>query len=126
MKIIYIAHPVGGNITHNLEEIRKITRRLNVTRSDIVPFVPYWIDCHALDDSVPSERARGIKNNTALFHSGVIHEVWLYGNTISTGMRAEVALAISLKIPVIPQTPETERALRLLFRDYPLQLQKAS
>lgn len=104
MKVVYIAHPISGDIKDNLESIRKIVREINLSRNDIVPFAPYWLDCHALDDSVISERERGIKNDIELFNRGFIDEVWLFGNKISNGMQAEIELAKKLGIPVIDFT----------------------
>lgn len=101
MKIVYIAHPISGDITGNLEKIRLIVRNINLDHSDIVPFAPYWVDCHALDDTVPAERERGIKNDIYFFHRSVIDEVWLFGDRISNGMQAEIDLANQLGIPVI-------------------------
>lgn len=107
MKIVYIAHPISGDVKGNLEKIRLIAREINLTMPDIVPFAPYWLDCHALNDNDPAERERGIENDTAFFRRKVIDEVWLYGDRISSGMAEEVALALSLGIPVISKTPET-------------------
>ena len=67
MKIVYIAHPIGGDVENNLEKVRQIVRKLNLERQDIVPFAPYWLDCHALDDNNPQERERGIKNDKTFF-----------------------------------------------------------
>lgn len=107
MRIIYIAHPIGGDIKNNLEKIRQIVRKLNLEREDIVPFVPYWLDCHALDDNVPAERVRGIKNDKALFDRGFIDEVWLYGDRISEGMKNEILMAKELGINVVAKTEQT-------------------
>jgi hypothetical protein len=104
MKVIYIAHPISGDIKGNLEKIRLIVRKLNLSYSDIVPFAPYWLDCHALDDNNPAERQRGIQNDITLFEKKFIDEVWLFGDRISTGMQAEIDLATKLGIPVIDKT----------------------
>lgn len=101
MKVIYIAHPISGDIKGNLEKIRLIAREINLLFPDVVPFAPYWLDCHALDDTIPSERERGIRNDIALFNKGFIDAVWLCGNRISTGMQHEIELAESLGIPVV-------------------------
>ena len=107
MRVVYIAHPISGDIPGNLERIRAIVRQLNLERSDIVPFAPYWLDCHALDDNNPDERQRGIKNDIALLKAGFIHELWLYGDRVSKGMEAEVWIAMEKGIPVVGKTPET-------------------
>lgn len=113
MKIVYIAHPISGDIKGNLEKIRLICREINLTRPDVVPFAPYWFDCHALDDTVPAERDRGIKNDHEFLTRGFIDEMWLYGDRISFGMSCEVKLAREQNIPVIGQTIETSEQLKL-------------
>lgn len=106
MKIVYIAHPISGDIKGNLEKIRLIVRHINLTMPDIVPFAPYWLDCFALDDNNPEERKRGIMNDTALLTRGFIDEMWLYGDKVSNGMAAEMALAKAAGIKVIPKSPD--------------------
>ena len=101
MKIIYIAHPIGGDIKRNIQKVLEIIRGININIPEVVPFAHYVVDCYALDDSVPEERMRGIKNDIALFRAGFIDEVWLYGSRISEGMKAEIKLAKELNIPVI-------------------------
>jgi hypothetical protein len=110
MKVVYIAHPISGDILGNLERIKNIVRRLNLAFPDLVPFAPYWLDCHALDDNNPLERARGIRNDQELFRRKFIDELWLWGDRISDGMMAEIKLANELRIPVVPQTASTLEA----------------
>lgn len=107
MKIAYIAHPIGGDTQGNLEKLKEIGKRINITEPDVVPFAPYFFDCHALDDNNSAHRERGIKNDTELLKRGFISEMRLYGNRISSGMKAEIKLAHELGIPIVPMTPET-------------------
>lgn len=107
MKIAYIAHPISGDIEGNLERIAAICRNINLEEPEVVPFAPYYLDCIALDDNNPEERARGIKNDTELLKRGFVDEVRLYGNKISNGMLAEIKLAEELGIPVFPKTIPT-------------------
>lgn len=101
MKIAYIAHPISGDIDGNIKKILGIVKHINLTEPDTIPFAPYIVDCLALDDDIPEQRERAIKNDIALFNAKFITEVRLYGNKISRGMQAEKELAISLGIPVI-------------------------
>ena len=110
-KIVYIAHPIGGAVQENLESIRKIVREINLTMPDVTPFAPYWLDCHALDDNIPAERERGIENDVELLSRGFVDEIWLFGNRISAGMRAEILLCNKLGIACIAKTPETYKEL---------------
>lgn len=115
MKIAYIAHPIGGDVEGNLEKIKEIVRDINLKEFDVVPFAPYFVDCCAMDDSNPVERARGIKNDTHLMNSGFIDELRLYGNKISAGMRHEIELASANQIPILAMSKETEADLKRMF-----------
>lgn len=103
--IAYIAHPVQGDVAGNIEKILAIVKDINFMYADVVPFVPYLADLMALDDSVPEERARGISNGTTILKSGLVNELWLYGRKITTGMKAEIALAWDHNIPIIARDP---------------------
>ncbi len=107
MKIAYIAHPVGGDVKNNLSKVREIVREINLKEPEVVPFAPYYLDCFALNDDIPEERARGIKNDSFLINKGFIDELRLYGYRISDGMAAEVELAHKLGITVRPMTNGT-------------------
>ncbi len=107
MKIVYIAHPIGGDVRGNLKKIADIVRAINLgfETGDVIPFVPYYCDCVALDDGNPIHRDRGIYNDTVLIErmaiAGVLSELWVYGNIISSGVKAEIELAERFNIPVI-------------------------
>jgi len=109
MKIVYIAHPISGNIEDNLKRITNIIRYINLMESDVVPFAHYFVDCYALDDNNPEERKRGIKNDTEFFKRGFIDELWLYGDRISHGMSEEIKLAHELGILIVPKTENTKK-----------------
>lgn len=100
MKIAYIVHPIAGDQQTNLELISHIVRKINLTEPEVVPFVPYYVDCVAMDDRVPAERERGIKNNHEILNRMFVDELWVYGNRISSGMKAEIMWALDNKVPV--------------------------
>lgn len=104
MKIVYIAHPIGGDVANNLADLRRIIRKINLETPNIVPFCPYYADVVSLDDNNPEERERGLRNDIALIKSGVVHEMWLTGKHVSAGMDMEKDLAMYLGIPVIDLT----------------------
>lgn len=108
MKVVYIAHPINGNIQDNLKMVKRIGRKINLEEPNVVPFAPYFFDCHSLDDNISSERERGIKNNITLLKKGFVDELRLYGERISKGMHQEIELALKLGIIVIPMTKETK------------------
>lgn len=105
MKVVYIAHPIGGDVEGNLAKIRSIVRWVNLKEKDTIPFVPYYSDVASLDDENPTERAKGFKNNLHLIQ--YCDELRLYGNKISKGMIVEIERAKELQIPIKPMTEET-------------------
>lgn len=107
MKVVYICHPISGDIENNIKKVIQICREVNLTEPDVTPFVPYLSDLYALDDSKPEERERGFKNNFNLLKKGFIDEIWLYGDRISNGMRAEINVCYEFGIKVVPKTNET-------------------
>ena len=109
MIIAYIAHPLSGDIEGNLKRVKEIGRQINLEEPEVVPFAHFFFDCYTLNDDIPEERERGIKNDVALMRKGFIDEVRLYGDRISTGMSHEVNLAIELRIKVVPMTEATKK-----------------
>ena len=105
MKVVYIAHPIGGDVEMNLGKIRDIVRWVNLREKDVIPFVPYYCDVVSLDDDNPLERAKGFKNNLYLIQ--YCDELRLYGDKISKGMIVEIERAKELQIPIIPMSEET-------------------
>lgn len=93
MKIAYIAHPVSGDVKGNIEKIIAICRNINLEEPETVLFVPYLSDMYALNDDIPAERERGIRNGIHLLKAGFIDELRLYGNRISNGMQHEIRSA---------------------------------
>lgn len=104
MKIVYIAHPISGDVEGNLADLRRIVRKINLEYPDVVPFVPYYADIVSLDDNIPEERARGMKNDMEIIERGIPDELWLTGNRVSFGMGMERIAAIKHGIPVIDKT----------------------
>lgn len=107
MKIVYIAHPIKGDIKGNLKKISEIGRKINLEEKNIIPFAPYYFDLNCLDDNVVAERKKGMLNNFELLRRGFVDEVRLYGNIISEGMYKEIELCIELNIPLFPYTKQT-------------------
>lgn len=108
MKVVYIAHPISGDIEGNLSKIREIVAHINMTDTNTVPFCPYYLDCVVLDDNDKVQRLRGIMNDVELISRKFIDECWLFGDRISHGMKAEIELFTSLGIPVVSKSEGTK------------------
>jgi hypothetical protein len=99
-KIVYIAHPIGGDVENNLKQLRSIYTVLTL-QNEVIPFIPYYATVMSLDDNNPTARKWGFEHNEAIFNSGIIDEVWLFGPKISNGMQTEIEWAKKLNIPVV-------------------------
>lgn len=109
-KIVYIGHPISGDVQGNKTKVRAICRQLAL-EGEVIPCAPYLEACEYLDDSISEERAAGIAMNLGLFIRGTFDETWLYGPRISLGMEQEAILSWDLGIPVIGKTPATSTEL---------------
>jgi len=105
--IVYIAHQISGNLHGNLIEISEIYNQLSI-QDKVIPFVPYFATVLSLDDDTPELREIGFSHNEAIFTSGIIDEVWLYGPVISKGMAIEIGWAAELGMPVVSKSEGTK------------------
>ena len=101
MKTVYIAHPISGNVKKNVKEIYKIMEQL-IHDGEVIPFAPYLPTLKILDDENPVERAIGIELNKIYFVRHLFDELWIYGDHVSNGVKAEIDLALKLGIQVRP------------------------
>jgi len=115
-KIVYVAHPISGDVEGNLDDLARILRIINLDAhpqkhesqlfsfEDVVPQAPYYADIICLNDNNALERKRGIDNDVAMIESGVFDELWLTGDKISFGMSEEVKLFLLQGKPIIDYT----------------------
>lgn len=108
MIIVYIAHPIGGDVSGNILLVEKECERIFTQQPEVTPIAPYLFALKFLNDDNPLDRSRGVKMNKEYFTRGFVDEVWLFGNRISAGMWEEVQWARNLRIPVVPMTDETQ------------------
>ena len=108
-KTVFIAHPISGDVQGNIKKVLDICAHIH--NRDVIPVVPYLACLQYLRDEVAEERELGIEASLEGFHRGYVDEVWLFGDHISAGMKREVTLALTLGIPVVPQTEGTKKDL---------------
>lgn len=109
-KVVYVAHPIAGDVEGNLLKIEAVVSEINRNYTNVVPLVPYYADCKVLDDKDPVDRSRGIRNSYVLFYRRFIDELWLYGDRISSGMWDEIKICRELGIRIVPQSKATHKA----------------
>lgn len=114
MKIVYIAHPIGGDVSRNIWKVEQRVAYINRHEPNVVPFAPYLVDLRVLNDDDPDDRARGMRNNEALLRSGAVDELRLYGERLTDGMIAEIQIADDVGVPIVP----VGGAMTLMYRNY--------
>ncbi|MFC1662917.1 DUF4406 domain-containing protein [Patescibacteria group bacterium] len=103
-KLVYISHPISGNVKKNVEEVLRICQKIH--SKDIIPFAPYLVSLQYLDDNVVRDRELGIDATLETLRRGMVDELWVYGATISAGMKEEIIIANKKGIPVIYKNDE--------------------
>jgi hypothetical protein len=98
MKLVYLAHPVRGDIETNLKAasawVRWATRL-----PGIVPIAPYFQSVVAFSDTDESERQEGFNHGLKVLQ--YCQELWVCGQTISEGVQLEIDYAWRWQIPVV-------------------------
>ena len=95
MKKVYVCAPLGGNIEENLKKVKTYTEY--ALRCGTAPVVPhFYAEC--LDDNDPKDREVGLAAGMSLLW--LCDEVWVFGDTVTDGMRAELQLCKNLNIRV--------------------------
>lgn len=93
---VYIASPYRGDIKTNTENAKRYS--FFAVMQGKVPFCPHIYFTQFLDDNVKVERKIGL--NLALHMLRRCREVWVFGDTVSEGMRNEIRIAKKRHIPV--------------------------
>ena len=95
-KLVYIASPYAGDVEGNVA-FAKAACRYAAAKGD-TPVAVHLMYPQFLDDRVPKEREAGLKMGRRVL--AVCEEIWLCGEKLSAGMRAEKAEAERLGIPI--------------------------
>lgn len=95
MKKVYICAPLGGNVPDNLEQVRRYTKYALLCGT--APVVPhFYAEC--LDDSKIKEREIGMAAGLSLLW--FCDELWVFGNTVTEGMKSEIGFCKNLNIRI--------------------------
>lgn len=106
--VVYICSPYSGDTERNVENARRYSR-FAVDRH-YLPITPHIYFTQFMDDNVQEER------NTAIFMNWVLMskcvELWVFGETISSGMKAEIERAKRKKMKIRYFTEELEEVCK--------------
>lgn len=95
LRRVFVCSPFRGDVARNVEVARAVCRQ--VLREGDAPFAPHLLYPDFLDDDVSEERALGI--GAGLAWLAVADEVLVVGEP-TAGMRAEIAAAETLGVPI--------------------------
>jgi len=121
VKIVYILHPVAGDVDANLARIRAIVKKINTEPqyAGIVPIVPYYVDFVTLNDQNATEKERHRLNVQYILKRQInIREVWLFGDKITDDVRETLLAAFASRIKVIAQNPNLFDELKTIYSQW--------
>lgn len=95
-KLVYIASPYAGDVEGNVAFAKAACRY--AAAKGYTPVAVHLMYPQFLDDRVPKEREAGLKMGRRVL--AVCEEIWLCGERMSAGMKAEEAEAQRLGIPI--------------------------
>ena len=95
-KLVYIASPYAGDVEGNVAFAKAACRY--AAAKGYTPVAVHLMYPQFLDDRVPKEREAGLKMGRRVL--AACEEIWLCGERMSSGMKAEEAEAKRLGIPI--------------------------
>ena len=95
-KIVYICSPLRGEYKKNIERAIKYCEFAG--KKGCVPIAPHLYFPLFLSDADPTERQVGMNMGKILLKH--CDEIWVFGVTISEGMKDEIAVAVQNHLPI--------------------------
>ncbi len=103
MKVVYMAHPVSGDVKGNIERAKRWVRYIEERFPEIAVVASWITECEIWDDDDPEQRAAGFRRDLAILSR--CDELWLTGSHVSTGMGIERSHAIEQGLRIRDLTP---------------------
>lgn len=87
--LIYVCSPYSGDVSQNVKNARAFCRF--ALEQNCIPLAPHLLFPQFMDDANPVERELAMFMNYVLL--GKCDELWVFGHTVSKGMRQEIQKA---------------------------------
>lgn len=94
--MVYICSPYAGEIEKNVENAKIYSRFAALNGK--MPLTPHLLFTQFLDDAKKEERTLGLMFGIELL--SISSELWVFSDTISHGMKAEIEFATQHKLPI--------------------------
>lgn len=106
MKIIYMAHPVSGDVENNLAKARRWYKWIS-SNYDVIVLANWIVDCEVFDNSTDYDAV--LRKDEEIVRR-CVDELWLVGGEISPGMKREsVAASVVKDLTHLGAEPPTEK-----------------
>ena len=102
--LVYICSPFSGDISGNIERAKKYSRY--IVDSKAIPIAPHLLFPQFMDDD--AERELALFMDMVLL--GKCEELWVFGETVTEGMSAEIAKAKRKNMKIRYFTEDCEEA----------------
>ena len=97
--VVYICAPYAGTDEERAKNVENAKRYgLFAISQGYVPYIAHLAICGFLEDNVPEEREIGIQADNIMIRR--CDELWVFGDRITPGMKAEIQLCHELQKPV--------------------------
>lgn len=94
--LVFICSPLAGNMEQNLENARRYSKY--AVEQGAIPLAPHLLFPQFMDDADRTQRELGIFFGLVLM--GKCDEMWVFGSTVSAGMKTEIAKARKRGLPI--------------------------
>ena len=94
--LVFICSPLAGDVERNLENAQRFSRF--AVEQGAIPVAPHLLYPQFMDDNDPIERALGLSFGKVLLSK--CDEVWVFGETVSPGMKQELIKARAWGKPI--------------------------
>ena len=84
--LVYICSPFSGKVKKNKRKARRYCRF--ALEQHTIPFAPHLLFPQFMEDSSPEERQLAMFMNVIML--GHCEEIWVFGDSISAGMKQEI------------------------------------
>lgn len=102
-KLIYMAHPLGGDVGNNLVLANELLWDMRATYEFTHNIIAPWMsEANQFDDSDPEQRERGLAKCIDII--ACCDELWLCGPRVSAGMQLERDFADAHGVTVLDLT----------------------
>lgn len=94
--LVYICSPLSGDVPRNTEKAREYCRF--ALEQGQIPLAPHLLFPQFMNEEDPKERELAIFMDIVLL--GKCSELWVFGDTLSEGMQAEINVTKKRRQPI--------------------------